>query len=161
MTSHLFTYQKPKVIQALRYHFINRREIKLMMIVLNVFAIMTAVLFFFKKIGATAFIISSIMWLTLMLLSWFVMPYMVYKNARTFKDSFKAHLGTDDFSIENNIGSRSWPWASFSNFMESPHFFHLYFDAKSFFLVPKDAFDSTDITTVRSILKSKIGNNNS
>jgi len=32
----LITYEKGKVLQALRYHFISRREIKLMIILVNV-----------------------------------------------------------------------------------------------------------------------------
>ena len=42
MTSQFFDYDKGKVIQALRYHFITRREIKVMMILVNVFAILSA-----------------------------------------------------------------------------------------------------------------------
>lgn len=159
MITKLFTYNKAKVVQALRYHFINRKEIKVMMIALNVFAILAAVLFFMKKIGPTAFIISSILWLVLMLMSWFIMPYMVYRGAKTFQDSFRANFGNTEFSIENDRGGRSWPWASFSHFMESPYFFHLYFDAKSFFLVPKDAFENDEIQQARIVLHEKIGKN--
>ena len=45
MVSEYFTYNKGKVIQALRYHFITRKEIKGMMILVNVFAIVSAALF--------------------------------------------------------------------------------------------------------------------
>ena len=37
MTSQFFIYNKGKVIQALRYHFITRKEIKIMIILVNVF----------------------------------------------------------------------------------------------------------------------------
>jgi hypothetical protein len=40
--------------------------------------------------------------------------------------------------------------------MESPHFFHLYFDARSFFIVPKDAFKDEDLHEARKILSTKI-----
>ena len=46
-----FSYNKKQIIQGLRYHFISRREIKLMMILVNVFAIGSAVLFYTKKIN--------------------------------------------------------------------------------------------------------------
>ena len=39
------TYDKPKVIQALRYHFISRKEIRILLIAVNVFAVISAVLF--------------------------------------------------------------------------------------------------------------------
>ena len=156
MTSQFFTYDKKKVIQALRYHFISRREIKTMMILVNVFAIVSAALFFFRKISPFAFLISSFLWFTLMILFWFVMPYMVYKKAETFKDRFKAILGDDIFRIENERGGRSWPWSEFSTWIESPHFFHLYFNSRSFFIVPKDAFEGDDVHEARKIFRDKI-----
>ena len=156
MTSQFFTYDKKKVIQALRYHFISRREIKTMMILVNVFAIVSAALFFFRKISPFAFLISSFLWFVLMILFWFVMPYMVYKKAETFKDRFKAILGDDIFRIENERGGRSWPWSEFSTWIESPHFFHLYFNSRSFFIVPKDAFEGDDVHEARKIFRDKI-----
>ena len=81
MTSQFFTYNKQKVIQALRYHFISRREIKVMIILVNVFAILSAGLFYFKKISPFAFLISSVLWFSLMIIFWFLLPYMVYKRA--------------------------------------------------------------------------------
>ncbi len=156
MTSKLFTYNKGKVIQALRYHFITRKEIKIMMIAVNVFAILAAALFFLKKISPLAFLLSSALWFTLMIAFWYLLPIIIYKKSGTFKDTFKATLGKDDFIIENERGSRKWPWTAFNITMESPHFFHLYFDARSFFIVPKDAFASEDVKDARKILVSKI-----
>jgi hypothetical protein len=156
MTSSFFTYDKKKVIQALRYHFITRKEINIMMILVNVFAILSAALFFFKKISPFAFLISSLLWFALMILFWFLMPYMVYKKAETFQDRFKAILGNDEFRIENERGGRSWDWSEFSTWIESPHFYHLYFNSRSFFIVPKDAFEGDDVHEARKILRAKI-----
>ncbi len=156
MTSQLFTYNKGKVIQALRYHFITRKEIKVMMIAVNVFAIVAAALFFLKKISPLAFLLSSVLWFTLMIAFWYLLPAIIYKKSATFKDRFQATLGKDDFIIENERGSRKWPWTAFSATMESPHFFHLYFDSRSFFIVPKDAFPSEEIQDVRKILVAKV-----
>src|SRR6187397_1130699 len=114
MTSRFFTYNKGKVIQALRYHFITRPEIKAMMILVNVFAIISAVLFFMKKISPMAFLVSSILWFSLMIIFWYLLPVTIYKRSTTFKDRFKATLGKEEFTIENERGSRSWPWNSFS-----------------------------------------------
>jgi hypothetical protein len=156
MTSDFFEYNKGKVIQALRYHFITRKEIKVMMILVNVFAIVSAALYFSKKISPFAFLISSVLWFVLMIVFWFLLPAYIYKRSGTFLDKFKATLSDTEFTIENNRGSRSWPWADFSSWMESPHFFHLYFDSRSFFIIPKEAFAQDNLHDVRKILKAKI-----
>ncbi len=156
MTSNYFTYDKGKTIQALRYHFISRREIKLMIILVNVFSVTAAVLFYMKKIHPLAFLISTLLWVSLMIAFWFLMPLMVYKRAETFKDKLKATVNEYEFKIETSRGSRSWNWDEVSNFIESPHFFHIYFNPQSFFLVPKDAFSSNDVFEVRKVLKEKL-----
>ena len=45
-----FSYDKKQVIQALRYHFLTRPEIRILLILVNVFAIGSAVLLYFKII---------------------------------------------------------------------------------------------------------------
>ena len=156
MTSQFFTYNKPKVIQALRYHFITRRKIKLMMILVNVFAILSATLFFFRKISPFAFLISSVLWFVLMIVFWFVLPQLIYKKAGTFKDRLQAILSDQEFRIENERGGRSWPWNEFSTWFESPHFFHLYFNSRSFFIIPKEAFAGDDEHAARKMIRDKI-----
>lgn len=156
MTSSFFTYNKSKVIQALRYHFISRKEIKIMMVLVNVFAISSAALFFFKKISPFAFLISSMLWFFMMILFWFLLPTIIYKKSKTFKDQFRAILEDGQFVIENDRGSRSWDWTEFSTWIESPHFFHLYFNPRSFFIIPKEAFDGDDEHAARKILSAKI-----
>ena len=157
MTSQFFTYNKGKVIQALRYHFITRREIKVMMILVNVFAIISALLFFIKKISPMAFLVSSVLWFCLMITFWYLLPLSIYKKSATFKDRFKATFGKEEFTIENENGSRSWQWKEFSSTMESPHFFHLYFNTRSFFIVPKEAFADDEVNAARKILALRIG----
>jgi len=156
MTSNYFTYNKPKVIQALRYHFITRKEIKVMMILVNVFAIVSAGLFYFEKVKPLAFLLSSVMWFVLMVTFWYLLPTMIYKRSATFQDRLKATLATDEFRIETERGGRSWSWPEFSTWMESPYFFHLYFNTRSFFIIPKDAFTDDDVHAARNILKEKI-----
>ncbi|MDB5198100.1 MAG: YcxB family protein [Chitinophagaceae bacterium] len=156
MTSSFFTYNKQKVIQALRYHFITRKEIKTMIILVNVFAILSAGLFFFKKISPLAFLVSSVLWFTLMIAFWFILPYSIYRKAATFKDGFKVSLEDQHLFLENDRGSKSWPWTAFSSLIESPHFFHLYFDSRSFFLIPKSAFDGDAVDEARNFLAKKI-----
>jgi hypothetical protein len=157
MTSQFFTYNKAKVIQALRYHFITRKEIKILMIVVNVFAILSAGLYFFHKISPFAFLLSSALWFVMMILFWFLLPAMVYKRANTFQATIKVILSDNEFIIQTSKGGgNSWKWNAFNSKMESPHFFHLYFDGRSFFIIPKDAFLPDELPAVRKLLAEKI-----
>ena len=60
--------------------------------------------------------------------------------------------------LKTDRGSQAWSWNEFSTFLETPFFFHLYFNSRSFFLVPKDAFaDLESLQETRALLKRKIG----
>ncbi|HMG83575.1 MAG TPA: YcxB family protein [Ferruginibacter sp.] len=157
MISSFFTYNKAKVIQALRYHFITRKEVKALMIGVNIYAVVAAGLYFFHIISPFAFLLSSCLWFVMMILFWFLLPTIVYNRANTFKATLRVILSADEFLIETNRGGlNSWPWKAFSSMMESPHFFHLYFDSRSFFIIPKDAFTPEDQVAARKILAEKI-----
>lgn len=152
-----FGYEKNQVIQALRYHFLSKPEIKILLILVNVFAITSAVLFALKKIQGLSFLIFSFLWFILMLVIWRLLPASIYKNASTFQDNFSMRFEDDGVELSNQQVSKAWPWSSFSSFIESPSFFHLYFDARSFFLVPKDAFtDIGQLQAARELIKQKI-----
>jgi hypothetical protein len=152
-----FGYDKKQVIQALRYHFLMRPEIKILLIFINVFAILSAVLFAYKIIQAVSFLSFSLLWFILMLVIWRVLPSSIYKRSSTFKDHFIMHFTENVVTLETERGSKDWNWEAFSKFIESPYFFHLYFDARSFFIVPKEAFvDIADLQQVRQWMKTKI-----
>jgi hypothetical protein len=152
-----FGYEKKQVIQALRYHFLTRPEIKFLLVLINVFAITSAVLFALKRIQAIPFLIFSFLWFLLMLVIWRVLPGSIYRKSHTFRDQFIMHFKEEAVVLETEKGAQSWGWQQFSHFVESPYFFHLYFDARSFFLVPKDAFQSiTDLQDTRELLRGKI-----
>ena len=152
-----FSYDKKQVLQALRFHFLARPEIRIMIILVNVFAMASAALFYFKKVTPLAFLVGSAMWFVLMISFWFVLPGSVYRRASTFQDHFTMNFEEDHFSVGNERGARSWDWKALSKFMETPNFFHLYFDARSFFLVPKNSFANTDeVYELRQLLKAKV-----
>lgn len=152
-----FGYDKKQVLQALRYHFLSRPEIRILVILVNVFAIASAALFAFKKIQGFPFLIFSFLWFTLMLVIWRVLPASIYKTAATFQDHFTMRFEKDGIELANKSDLKAWPWTSFSSLIESPHFFHLYFDARAFFLVPKDAFtDVNQLQAVRQLLQESI-----
>ncbi len=153
---HHFSYEKKKVIQALRYHFVQRPEIRILIILVNIFAILSAVLFYTKKIRPEPFLLGSFIWLMLMATFWYLLPNSIYKKAATFRDSFIIDIGEDEVRLENERGAVYWPWQKFSRYFESPHFFHLYFDSRSFFLVPKDGMGEEAKHEVRGMLQRKI-----
>jgi hypothetical protein len=154
----IVTYKKPQVLQALRYHFITRREIRLMIILVNVFALISAGLLYFHKITPLAFLISSFLWFSIMITFWWLLPATIYRKSATFKDKFKVSLEENHFYIEHPKGNKSWAWREFSQLIESPQFFHLYFDSRSFFLLPKDVFPNSDeLHEARILMKRKIG----
>ena len=115
-----FSYNKKKVLQGLRYHFITRNEIRILLILVNVFAIFSAILFYTKKIAPEPFLLSTVLWLFLMVSFWYILPQAIYARSGTFKDKFTI------FILDKQVR------------LQSPHFFHLYFSSKSFFLLPKD-----------------------
>lgn len=145
------------VLQALRYHFISRREIKLMMIVVNVFALLSAGLYAFKLISPLPFLMSSVLWISMMVAFWLWLPSTIYRKSRTFRDAFTVRIEEQHFFVETESGQRSWAWREFSSYYETPAFIHLYFDSKSFFLVPKDAFEDQDsLEKARAIFRNNI-----
>ncbi len=151
-------YEKPKVIQALRYHFITRPEIKTMIIVVNIFAIITLILYSFKKITPLASLTGSVLWIILMISFWFILPSMVYARNTTFKNNFTMKFTDEGFTLSHLNGSKSWPWKALATYKESPHFFHLYFDSRSFFLIPKNGIPEPDgVFNLRKMLNEKTG----
>lgn len=156
MTIH-FEYNKQQVLQALRYHFISRPEIRFMIILVNVFAILSFVLYLLKYISPFAFMVGALLWIILMISFWFFMPAMVYRRAATFKDRFSMSFDNESFTLAHERGSKSWLWSSLSSYMESPNFFHLYFDTRSFFLVPKSGCkDPDEVYELRQLIKSNV-----
>lgn len=151
-------YRKPQVLQALRYHFISRREIKFMMILVNVFALLAAGLFAFKLISPLPFLMSSVLWISMMVAFWIWLPAMIYRKSKTFKDAFTVRIDAHHLSIDTSRSHRTWAWREFTNFFETPGFFHLYFDSRSFFLIPKESFPSDDaVHEARTMMREGIG----
>jgi hypothetical protein len=152
-----FGYNKKQVIQALRYHFISRPEIRIMVVLVNVFALVSITLYLMKKIRPEPFLLGSFLWIVLMISFWFLLPGLVYRRAITFKHNFSMDFKEDGFTLGHERGSRTWQWAALKNFLESPHFFHLYFDSRSFILVPKNGCkDGDEVHELRTLLKTKV-----
>lgn len=156
MESGFFSYDKKRVIHALRYHFISRREIRILIIAVNVFAVLSATLFFFRIVSPLAFLLSSFLWLFLMITFWFILPRIIYNKTVLFRQSFRVNLSEEGLAIKNERGGNSWSWSSFSSFLETPHFFHFYLSGKSFFIIPKEAFPGDMVHEARKLCLGKI-----
>ncbi|SRR6185437_6463120 len=152
-----FGYNKRQVLDGLRGHFFARPEIKTMVIVINVFAILSAILFFFKKIQALPFLVFSVLWFCLWISVRRLLPLSIYKKSATFQDTFTLTLEDKGILLETRKGSQLWTWDDFSGFKETLYFFHIYFNARSFFMIPKDSFkDLSEIQAARKLLKERI-----
>jgi hypothetical protein len=149
------TYNKSEVLQALRYHFIKQREIKSLMIFINVYAIITAVLLFMKKIRPEPFLLGSIMWILLMAFFWFILPNLFYRKTTLFKENWNFSFNPQTATLVGNLGEANWDWDTVTHYFESPYYFHFYFSEKSFFLIPKANIPKEEQHLIRGILKDK------
>lgn len=135
----------------------TRREIKILLVMVNVFAILSAILLAFRFIQPISFLLFSGLWLVLMLVLWRILPASIYRKSSTFQDDFILTITDSGIDLENERGRQHWQWAQFSKLVETPYFFHLYFDERSFFLIPKDAFESlTDQQEARTEMRAHI-----
>lgn len=148
-------YVKKEVLHALRYHFIKQPEIKILMLVVNMYAIATAVLLFMKKIRPELFLLGSVLWIVLMLFFWYLLPLLFYKKTDFFKQSWEFSYNLSEAELNNNKGTAQWAWSEVTRYFESPIFFHFYFGPKSFFIIPKTNLPYEDQHQIRGILEGK------
>jgi len=152
-----FGYNKKQVLDGLRGHFFGQPEIRIIVIVINLFAILSAILLFFKKIRVPYFLLFSFLWFFVWLSIRRFLPLSIYRRNTTFRDHFTLSMDDQGVLLETTRGSQQWKWENISTFKETAYFFHLYFTARSFFLIPKDSFkDITEIQSARQLLKSRI-----
>ena len=104
-------YQKSHVIQGLRYHFIKQSEIKGLMLFVNVYAIITAGLLFYKKIRPELFLIGSLLWMVLMVFFWFLLPWLFYRKTNMFKQDWVFDFNSTGASLNSESRSASWDWS--------------------------------------------------
>jgi len=147
------SYIKNEVLQALRYHFIKQAEIKSLMIIVNLYAIITAVLLFMKKIRPEPFLLGSLLWMVLMVFFWYVLPTLFYKKTTLFKEKWKFSFNEKEATLVSSLGEARWGWETVTHYFESSLFFHFYFGPKSFFIIPKSTISFEDQHHIRGILK--------
>lgn len=152
-----FGYEKKKVIQALRYHFISRPEIRIMIIIVNVLAIALLAAFAMQYLQPKHYLTFSLLWVLLMLSFWFIFPYATYNRTQMFREEYTMHFTEAGFTLEHTRMQRSWPWDALVYYLESPFYFHLYFGPRTFLLVPKDACEGDDeVHALRTLIKEHV-----
>jgi hypothetical protein len=153
-----FSYEKSRVFQALRYHFITRKELRIMLIAVNVFALLSITLYAFKLVTPLAFMVGSFLWLFLMITFWFIMPALIFRKTQAFRYEFSMKFNQEVFSLAPAEGlEKQWNWDRLQSYLESPHFFHLYFSPQSFWLVPKAACkDTEELLALRAIISAQV-----
>lgn len=147
-------YKKPAVLQALRYHFIKQTEIKTLMVFVNMYAIITAVLLFYKKIRPELFLLGSFLWIALMLVFWWILPVWFYKKTALFQYDWQLTINETGANLWTTNGEAVWEWKEVTRFFESPDFMHFYFSPKSFFIIPKENIPIEDQHLIRAWIKN-------
>jgi hypothetical protein len=148
-----FTYNKEATIKGLRHHFIAKPDIRTLIVLLNVFAIISVALFYLKKIQPISFFIFSLLWFGLLIVVWRILPVSIYNKTKTFKDEFVATFGETDLILNTHKGRKCIPWKDFSFYKENPDFFYLYLDGKTFFMIPKAGSNEE---TTEQMMREKI-----
>jgi hypothetical protein len=123
------------------------------MIIVNVYAIVTAILLFMKKIRPEPFLLGSLLWIVLMIFFWYILPNLFYKKTTLFKEKWEFSFNQEEAKLISSLGEASWGWKTVTHYFESPYFFHFYFGPKSFFIIPKSTISIEDQHQIRGILK--------
>jgi len=150
-------FNKKQVLRALRYHFFSKKDVRVLLLVVNGFALVSALLFYFKAVTPLAFLISSVLWSSLMVSFWWLLPFRIYRSSNTFKEHLTIEFRSEEMVITHSAGQKFWPYSSFQTMKETPDFFYLYVDDRSFFLIPQVAFEEVEVSkSLKELLRKKI-----
>jgi len=152
-----FGYNKKQVLDGLRGHFFSRPEIRTLVIVINAFAILSALLFAFKKIQALPFLLFSLLWFFLWISIRRLLPLSIYKKSATFQDTFVLNLEERGTCWKRKRGVSCGNGRILAG-LRKPFTFFMYTSMPGpFFMIPKDSFkDITEIQAARKLLKERI-----
>lgn len=135
-----FSYDKSDVINALRFHFMNRGEIR-------VFRVTLLILFGFTVIGNLLGLVPFptvlgvfVLIFVLIMVFWYILPISTFQKSATFRENIHLNYDEQEIKIGTRTGERRLVWKSFFAVVETRDFFFLYRDRSSFFLIPTGAF---------------------
>ncbi|PUZ27804.1 YcxB-like protein [Chitinophaga costaii] len=140
-----FSYKKNEVLNALRYHFLHRGEVKVFQITLLIFLLFTITGYLFHVVNRNALACITGMTLLIAWSFWYLLPVSTYNKAATFQDNIRLQVNEEGMTITTGQGGdRLLGWQRFSQVVETQKFIYLYRDKKSFFLIPLSAFQNTE-----------------
>ena len=152
-----FQYEKSDVLQALRFHFMQRREIRIFRGILMALGLFGLLVFSLHLIGSSLLLALLLMLALLAVVFWFVLPLAIYAKSKTFQDTIRLALNSEGLLIRTQYSERHLSWMGILMVIETKDFILLYRDKKSFFLVPARAFkDSKQRVEFSSLLQSHI-----
>ncbi|GAA0528085.1 YcxB family protein [Chitinophaga japonensis] len=139
-----FSYNKEDVLHALRYHFLQRGEIKVFRNTLAILLLAAITGFFFRVVTPNALIGIIAMVALIVWAFWYLLPLSTYNKAATFKDKIKLGYSEEGLLISTRASDhqRQLSWNNFTQLVETRKFFFLYRDKKSFLLIPTSAFEN-------------------
>ena len=79
-----------------------------------------------------------------MLSFWLILPMKIYRGTHTFRERLNIDFRPTEMVIKHSGGQKVWSYSSFQSIKETPDFFYLYVDARSFFLIPQEAFEGEE-----------------
>ena len=139
-----FSYNREDVLNALRYHFMQRGETKVFRNTLFILLAITLAGYTFKIVTIGALIGIAAMILLIALVFWYLLPVSIYNKAATFKDNIHLRYSEEGIVISTRTSEfqRELSWSNFTQVVEAKNFFFLYRGKKNFFLVPTSAFET-------------------
>lgn len=146
-------------MNALRYHFSRRGEIKVFRNTLSILLLAALAGFFFRVVTPNALIGIIAMVALIVWAFWYVLPLSTYNKAATFKDEIRLKYSEEGLLISTRASDhqRQLSWNNFTQLVETRKFFFLYRDKKSFLLIPTSAFENEDErNTFSKLVKGKI-----
>lgn len=154
-----FSYNKEDVLNALRYHFSRRGEIKVFRNTLGILLVAALAGFFLRVVTPNALIGIISMVALIVWAFWYVLPLSTYNKAATFKDKIQLRYSDEGLLISTRTSQhqRQLSWNNFTHLVETRKFFFLYRDKKSFLLIPTSAFENEDArNNFSDMVKEKI-----
>lgn len=146
-------------MSALRYHFLQRGEIKVFRNTLFILLAATLAGYIFNVVTINALLGILAMILLIAWVFWYMLPLSTYNKAATFKDQIRLNYSEEGMMISTRTSEhqRLISWSNFTQVVEAKKFFFLYRGKKSFFLIPTSAFKTeADKNEFGQLLKTKI-----
>lgn len=141
-----FSYNRDEVLNALRYHFLQRGEIKVFRNTLFLLLAFTLAGFAYRIVTVGALVGIASMSVVIVLVFWYMLPVSIYNKAATFKDDIHLNYSEEGIviSTRNSDVQKQLSWKGFTQVVRAKNFFFLYRGKKNFFLVPTSAFKSEE-----------------